>query len=194
MSRLFVAVRPLAVALAAMTLLGCASEQPTPRAVTQGDAPAAPGAPASPETPTADNPPPVDNASLEEASLEDASLEDANLADKKKKRARKVPVVTPVTHKGVRYEALHWGKERELGQNGGYVVAFDVQSDHELWLQKIYDVDYDDEKESDKQDVFISKLALDAAGEQLLITNERDKRFRMRLSDRKVLMGDDEVP
>jgi len=95
--------------------------------------------------------------------------------------------VEPVTCDGVRYEALRWGKERDLGQNGGFVVAFDEISGDELWLQKIYDVVYDNEMESDKQDVFITGLELDENREELLISNERGERFGMSLSDRRVV-------
>ena len=95
--------------------------------------------------------------------------------------------IEPVTCGGVRYEALRWGKERDLGQNGGFVVAVDENSGDELWLQKIYEVVYDNEMESDKQDVFITKLELDENGEELLISNERGKQFSMRLSDRRVV-------
>jgi hypothetical protein len=106
---------------------------------------------------------------------------------KRKKRFGKLPEVPPVTRNDVRYEALHWGRERDLGQNGGYVIAFDDKTGEQLWLQKIYDVVYDGDMEADKQDVFITELALDVSGQELIISNERDRRFSMRLSDRRVM-------
>jgi len=105
----------------------------------------------------------------------------------KQKKRLSPKAVEPITCGGICYQILKWGNERDLGQNGGYVVAVDEKSGEELWLQKIYDIVYDKEMESDKQDVFITELALDANGEELLIANERGKRFSMRLSDRRVL-------
>ncbi|MEJ1296913.1 MAG: hypothetical protein RPU63_05430 [Candidatus Sedimenticola sp. (ex Thyasira tokunagai)] len=92
----------------------------------------------------------------------------------------------PVVHGGIRYEALMWGLERDLGQNGGYVIAFDEKNGEEIWLQKIYHVAYDNGMESDKQDVFITDLILDSGGDALLITDERGRRYSMSLSDRHV--------
>ena len=42
-----------------------------------------------------------------------------------KKRSAPEPV-EPVSIDNVRYEGLHWGKNRGLGQNGGYIVAIDA--------------------------------------------------------------------
>ena len=80
------------------------------------------------------------------------------------------PKVSPVLIGGVRYEALHWGRSRELGQNGGYIAAFDPGTNRELWTLKVYDVAYDDKMEEDVQDVFIKKMK--AEGENLAITDE----------------------
>ena len=96
------------------------------------------------------------------------------------------PRVEPVVSKGVCYEALRWGRERDLGQNGGYIIAFDEESGEESWLQKIYDVVYDGDMETDKQEVFITELTLNESGDALLIANERGVRFSMGLSDRQV--------
>ena len=43
------------------------------------------------------------------------------------------PNVAAVVLGTVRYEALPWGREHGLGQNGGYVVANDLTTGHELW-------------------------------------------------------------
>ena len=76
------------------------------------------------------------------------------------KAAKRVapPEIAPVTVGGVKIEALHWGRERGLGQNGGYVVAVDPATGKELWTLKIYDVTYDGAKEEDVQDVFIASM------------------------------------
>ncbi len=102
-----------------------------------------------------------------------------------KKRTGPDPV-EPVSRKGVRYEALHWGKERGLGQNGGYVAAIDEATGEELWLLKIYDVVYDDDMEDDKQDLFISSLKLSRWRDRLTVRDERGGRYVVDLATRTV--------
>ena len=68
-------------------------------------------------------------------------------------------MVTPVEHDGVRYEAVHWGKQRELGQNGGFVAAIDAASGEELWIVRIYEIVYG-EKSPQKYDRFLTELEL----------------------------------
>jgi hypothetical protein len=94
------------------------------------------------------------------------------------------PTVTPVTLDGVRYEALHWGRERGLGHNGGYVAAFDAISNQELWTARIYAIDYVTKLETDVQDIFIRALESGAKG-QLLITDERGLRFTLDIAKRE---------
>ena len=100
------------------------------------------------------------------------------------KERSEVPEPSPVTLGGVRYEAVLWGKARGLGQNGGYIGAYDTAG-RELWLLKIYDVKYDGEREDDKQDVFISDISAD--GESALrISDERGGEYRVDLQRRAV--------
>ena len=60
--------------------------------------------------------------------------------------------VPPLTLGKIRYEVIHWGKDRGLGQNGGYIAAIDGDSDAELWTLKIYNIDYDPVMEEDVQE------------------------------------------
>lgn len=85
------------------------------------------------------------------------------------------PKVSPVVIGGVRYEALHWGRSRELGQNGGYIAAFDPGTNRELWILKVYHVAYDDKMEEDVQDVFIKRMK--AEGGNLAITDEDGRHY-----------------
>jgi len=78
---------------------------------------------------------------------------------------------------GVRYDVLHWGKRRDLPQNGGYVVAVDVASGRELWVQRIYELGYDAAMESDVQDRFISSMSKTFFGSKLDIEDEAGNRF-----------------
>lgn len=95
--------------------------------------------------------------------------------------------VAPVTLDGVRYEALHWGKQRGLGQNGGFVVAHDAESGAELWIERIYEIVYGD-KSPQKYDVFIRDMVPVDKGSALRITDGTGRVFRLTLSTREVLL------
>lgn len=86
------------------------------------------------------------------------------------------PDVEPVTVGGLRFEALHWGRERGLEQNGGYLEAFDAASGASLWVLRIYAIDYDPTLEEDVQDVFIETLKPGPRG-TLKVVDERGRRY-----------------
>jgi hypothetical protein len=94
------------------------------------------------------------------------------------------PKVKPVTVGDVRIEALHWGRSRGLGQNGGYIVAFDTASGRELWTLKVYHIAYDAKMEEDVQDLFIAKLKV--VGDKLAVRDEDGRRFLVDLKSRTV--------
>ena len=91
----------------------------------------------------------------------------------------------PVSANGIRYEAVMWGKSRGLRQNGGYVAAIDERTDEELWLAKVYTVRYGN-RSPDKDDVFITSLALDENAERLTVENQRNERYVLDLKTREV--------
>ena len=95
------------------------------------------------------------------------------------------PEVPPVTVAGVKIEVLHWGRERGLAQNGGYVVAVDPVTGKELWTLRIYDVIYDGAMEEDVQDVFIASLR--AVGDRHVeIVDENGRRYLLDVTTRSV--------
>jgi outer membrane protein assembly factor BamB len=96
-------------------------------------------------------------------------------------------MVAPVERDGIRYEALHWGKERNLGQNGGFVVAIDDDTGVELWVQKIYDITYGD-KSPQKYDRFVTRLALIDNGAALAVTDDTGAVHRLDLTTRAVTL------
>lgn len=102
------------------------------------------------------------------------------------KERAEVPEPSPVTMDGTRYEAVPWGRARGLKQNGGYIAAVSEATGRELWLLKVYDVEYDDEMEDDKQDVFISEMAPDRFG-LLRVTDERGRVYRIDVRNRAVM-------
>lgn len=87
------------------------------------------------------------------------------------------PQVSPVVISNIRYEVIHWGRERGLGQNGGYVAAIDTASGKELWTSKIYAVEYKPKLETDVQDVFIKTMVVAPDGQSLLISDENNRHF-----------------
>lgn len=94
------------------------------------------------------------------------------------------PAVSPVTLDGVRYEALHWGRERGFGQNGGYLIAIDAASGEELWTARVYAVDYLQWLETDVQDIFIRSIEIASDGHELVIVDERLRRFAFDIARR----------
>ncbi len=102
-----------------------------------------------------------------------------------KKREAPRPVA-PVRLDGVRYEPVVFGLARGLPQNGGYIAAVDESTDRELWVQKVYDVAYDGGIEGDKQDVFVTKLAIDKNRRLVVVDNERGERFILDVDHRRV--------
>jgi hypothetical protein len=94
--------------------------------------------------------------------------------------------VDPVVRGNVRYDALHWGKTRGLGQNGGHVVATNLSDGRELWVTRLYEIKYDPNMEADKQDVFLISLVVDESGSRLIAQDERARRWAVDLFTRKV--------
>jgi hypothetical protein len=95
------------------------------------------------------------------------------------------PEVPPVVQGSTRFEVIHWGRDRGLGQNGGYIAALDDASDRELWTLKIYGVSYDPELEEDVQDVFIEKMTAIRA-DALEIVDEKGRRYLVNPQARRV--------
>ena len=87
------------------------------------------------------------------------------------------PDVAPVTIGNLRFEAIHWGRERGFGQNGGYIAAHDAAGGAELWTLEVYHVDYDPDMEEDVQDIFIETMTKSASGDRLEITDERGRSY-----------------
>jgi hypothetical protein len=96
------------------------------------------------------------------------------------------PEVPPVRVGNLSIEAIHWGKERGLGQNGGYIAARDAKTNEEQWILKIYNIDYDELLEEDVQDVFIESMKKNQKGDALDITDERGRRYLVDVAGQSV--------
>lgn len=102
-------------------------------------------------------------------------------------KKRVAPInIDPVILNGIRFEAVHWGKSRGLKQNGGFISAVNIASDKEIWLLKVYKINYDGDKEQDKQDCFITELYLDKNGLYLYVKNESNEMFEINISSKKI--------
>jgi hypothetical protein len=99
---------------------------------------------------------------------------------------RRAPAKVPaLVAGGVRYVVPHFGWEHQKTQNGGYVQAWNVETESLVWDRMVYRVIKDPRLEGDVQDVFISELTLAADG-QLQIANERGERYVMDLASGQV--------
>lgn len=96
------------------------------------------------------------------------------------------PVAVALVHQGVRYESVIWGRASGLGQNGGFVRAVDAASGSVLWLHRVFAIAYDPDMEQDKQDRFITRLAISERGDSLLIGDERGRRYVLDLRTHQV--------
>lgn len=92
-----------------------------------------------------------------------------------------IPEPAPVVRDGRRYEAVPWGRARGLGQNGGYIAIVDTATNREVGVVKVYGPEPDDDRESDKRDVFIARLTFDATG-SLRIEDERGRAYLVDLA------------
>jgi hypothetical protein len=102
------------------------------------------------------------------------------------KADREVPRPRPAIHDGIRYEAVRNARMRGFDQAGGIVVAIDEATGKDLWTLKVYDVIFEIGEERDAQDVFITRLRVDADGRRLKITDERKRVFLVDLATRTV--------
>jgi hypothetical protein len=93
--------------------------------------------------------------------------------------------VSPVVLGGKTFRVVHWGKERGLDQNGGYVEAI-AANGGSLWVVKVYAVTYEGPMEEDVQDVFITALSPGPEPDSLAVTDERGGEYLVDTRTRRV--------
>lgn len=99
------------------------------------------------------------------------------------------PEVLPVVHDGVRYEPLEGQRLPNIDPDSAYVVAFDDATNVVLWTAEIFHLEPMPHLagiETDVLKVFFASMKLSADGKQLLIVDERDRRFTLDLATRSV--------
>jgi hypothetical protein len=112
------------------------------------------------------------------------TVREANQMENPKRRGR---TVKPVSHNGIRYEAVRAGRARGFDQTGGIIAAVDESTDKELWTLVVYEIEYDSDEELDVQDVLISSIELNESKDTLIIENERNQHYEVDLKGRTVL-------
>ena len=105
---------------------------------------------------------------------------------------RREPVdVERVMHGGFRYEAPRLGQPFGYEQDSGFVTARDAATGALAGSQRVYVVDYSEDMEEDKQDVFIRALALtprrQAPGDRQRARSALGTRSGRRRPDRQAL-------
>ena len=110
--------------------------------------------------------------------------ENNNMTESKKRR--EPAPVSPVEAKGILYEAPVNGSLFGFQQDGGIVIARDSKTQALLWSRRVYPIHIDAAMESDKQDVFISKMTLATDSAKLMIENEAGDTFSLDLSTLQV--------
>ena len=71
-------------------------------------------------------------------------------------------------------------------QNGGFVEARDLGTNKLLWRVQVYQTVYDNELETDMQDVFIKSLSLHQNQKLLILTDEIERVFVLNLESKVV--------
>ena len=92
---------------------------------------------------------------------------------------RKVP---PISHNGIRY-AIRRSEIQRFGQSGGVIQALHEDTEQELWAVRVYEIVRDPEMEKDVQEIYIQEMLLDDTEQFLLVTDERQRRYRVALAD-----------
>ena len=104
------------------------------------------------------------------------------------------PRARPVIHKGVRYGAdtlteESWGSDPLPPVSSVCLVARDPNDDRILWKAELFEIRYDPDMERDKQDVVVTKLAVNLFGTRLKAADEKGRHYSIDLKTHAVSAG-----
>lgn len=99
---------------------------------------------------------------------------------------RRAPSAKPVTHLGIKYEQMRRPTEHGFTQSGGVIAAIDTATEKQLWAVQLYETKFDSAEERDAQEVYVSELKIDTKAQALIATDERKRRWMIKLSDHTV--------
>lgn len=91
------------------------------------------------------------------------------------------PAMAPILFEGRRYEQIINGAALDLPQRTGYLAVFDAETGTRVALVQVYDVPFDPDLEADVQDIFFTRMELNADARRIEIENERERRFHVAL-------------
>lgn len=79
--------------------------------------------------------------------------------------------VEDIIFNGIKYSATN--------EEMGYVEAWNIQNNKQIWKKKIYEVTYDNHLEKDVQNVYITDLRIE--DNKLFVTNEKGEIYKINL-------------
>lgn len=94
--------------------------------------------------------------------------------------------VKPLVQNGVRYEVMLRTHRRGFSQSGGIIMAIDDDTDEELWNLIVYHDEIDPKWERDTQGAYITTITGSEDGQTIVVTNQFDRRYEVRLSDKSI--------
>ncbi len=86
------------------------------------------------------------------------------------------PDVPAIEFEGLRYSQIINAAREGLDQRTGYLAVTDIATGRRVANVKAYLVDFDPDMEADVQDVFFTRLELDASNRTLIIESEIGQR------------------
>jgi hypothetical protein len=96
------------------------------------------------------------------------------------------PELTPIKRDGVIYREVRSAQLLGQPQQSGYLIAEDADTRKQLWLLRIYEIDYAKGKETDVQEVYFTRLELLPNGKQILIQDELERSYIVDIQARTV--------
>ena len=93
--------------------------------------------------------------------------------------------VESVARDGIRYSAPVFSESSNHKQLSGYIQAWDTRANKKLWELKVYDIKYDPGLEKDVQEIYITSLTFDSAG-NLIVANEAGEEYKVEPATKKV--------
>ncbi|MES9884672.1 MAG: hypothetical protein ABW185_27830, partial [Sedimenticola sp.] len=87
------------------------------------------------------------------------------------------PELEPIENNGVLYREVRSAQLLGQDQQSGFLIAEDPGSREQLWLLQIYDINYDQEKEKDAQEIYFVELKLLPGKETIFIEDELGRQF-----------------
>jgi hypothetical protein len=120
------------------------------------------------------------------AAMPASAQERARMTDNPQASRPAPPRVSPVEHKGIRYEQDLESSRYGGGGLGGYLVARDPKTGERLWMLQVYDVKDQTPSGVDAIGLYFRSMKLVRGKDELEIEDEAGRRFRVDVVARTV--------